>query len=299
MAEKLQHVLSVKQLMDVTLLQDLFELAWEFERDEVERKSRTRLSGRILASMFYEPSTRTRFSFEAAMQRLGGGVLTAENALDNSSAAKGESIADTARVIGGYADVIAMRHFERGAVKEAASASPVPVINAGDGAGEHPTQALLDTYTIRKELHRLHGLRIAVVGDLKNGRTVHSLLPLLSLFPGLHVTLIAPPTLRLPAEYVQELQGREVVVVETEEFNVETLREADVVYMTRVQRERFESDEEYEAVKALYVLTEEVADQERSTWSHQPGATNLEPPNGRSELQPRHFASISKRAFRP
>ncbi|MFC6645254.1 aspartate carbamoyltransferase [Granulicella cerasi] len=261
MAEKLQHVLSVKQLMDVVLLQDLFETAWEFERDEVERKQRMRLSGRIMASMFYEPSTRTRFSFEAAMQRLGGGVLTAENAVDNSSSAKGESISDTARIIGGYADVIVMRHFQKGAVREAASNSPVPVINAGDGAGEHPTQALLDTYTIRKELHRLHGLRVAVVGDLKNGRTVHSLLPLLSLFPGLHVTLIAPPSLRLPQEICAELQERGVVLHETEEFSVTTLGEADVVYMTRVQQERFASVEEYEAVKSVYVLTEEIADQ--------------------------------------
>jgi aspartate carbamoyltransferase catalytic subunit len=260
MREKLQHVLSVKQLMDVELLQDLFERAWEFERDEQTRASRTKLSGRILATMFYEPSTRTRFSFEAAMQRLGGGVLTAENAVDNSSAAKGESIADTVRVIGGYADAIVLRHFERGAVRVAASASPVPVINAGDGAGEHPTQALLDVYTIRKELHRLHGLRVAVIGDLKNGRTVHSLLPLLSLFPGLRVTLVAPPSLRLPQEYIDELTARGVDVEETGEFGAQ-VREADVVYMTRVQRERFASDAEYNAVRSVYVLSAAIADE--------------------------------------
>ena len=258
--EKLKHILSVQQLMDVTWLQDLFELAWEFERDEEARSSRGRLSGRILATMFYEPSTRTRFSFEAAMLRLGGGVLTAENAKDNSSAAKGESIADTVRVIGGYADAIVMRHFERGAVQQAASASPVPVINAGDGAGEHPTQALLDAYTIRKELHRLHSLRVAVIGDLKNGRTVHSLLPLLSLFPGLRLTLVAPPSLRLPAEYIARLTERGVDVQETEEFGTE-VREADVVYMTRVQRERFASDAEYDKVKSVYVLNAKIADE--------------------------------------
>lgn len=257
--EKLKHVLSVKQFMDVVFLQDLFEAAWEFERDDATRAARTKLSGRIMASMFYEPSTRTRFSFEAAMQRLGGGILTAENAVDNSSAAKGESIADTVRVIGGYADAIVLRHFERGAVREAAAASPVPVINAGDGAGEHPTQALLDLYTIRKELGRLHGLRIAVVGDLKNGRTIHSLLPLLSLFPALHVTLVAPASLRLPREYVDELTARGAIVTETEEFGA-NMSGMDVVYMTRVQRERFTSDAEYDAVKAVYVLTPEAAD---------------------------------------
>ena len=260
MAEKLRHVLSVKQLMDVNLLQDLFEIAWEFERDEETRASSRRLSGRILATMFYEPSTRTRFSFEAAMLRLGGSVLTAENAKDNSSGAKGESMADTVRVVGGYADAIVMRHFERGAVQEAAGASPVPVINAGDGAGEHPTQALLDVYTIRKELGRLHGLRVAVIGDLKNGRTVHSLLPLLSLFPGLRLTLIAPPSLRLPEDSITLLRERGVEVSETEEFGPR-VTEADVVYMTRVQRERFATQQEYDAVKSVYVLNAQLADE--------------------------------------
>ena len=260
MAESLRHVLSVRQLMDVGLLQDLFELAWEFERDEETRASRGTLCGRLLATMFYEPSTRTRFSFEAAMLRLGGSVLTAENARENSSGAKGESMEDTVRVVGGYADAIVMRHFERGAVQQAASASPVPVINAGDGAGEHPTQALLDVYTIRKELHRLHGLRVAVIGDLKNGRTVHSLLPLLSLFPDLRVTLIAPPSLRLPQEYISDLTARGVEIEETEEFGA-SIREADVVYMTRVQRERFASDAEYDKVKSVYVLNARLADE--------------------------------------
>jgi len=258
--EKLKHVLSVKQLMDAGFLDELFTQALLYEKDDKTRNARVTLAGRILATMFYEPSTRTRFSFEASMLRLGGGVMTAENAKESSSAAKGESIADTVRVIGGYADAIVMRHFERGAVKAAAEASPVPVINAGDGAGEHPTQALLDVYTIRKELGRLDGLRVAVVGDLKNGRTIHSLLPLLSLYPQLRVTLVAPPSLRLPKEYTDELWDRGVVVDETEEFGAE-VREADVVYMTRVQQERFASVEEYEKVKAVYVLTERVADE--------------------------------------
>lgn len=258
--EKLQHVLTVKQLMDVGLLEELFAAALRYEKDDATREAKTTLSGRILATMFYEPSTRTRFSFEAAMLRLGGSVLTAENALENSSAAKGESIKDTVRVIGGYADAIVLRHFERGATMAAASASPVPLINAGDGAGEHPTQALLDVYTIRKELKRLDNLRVAVIGDLKHGRTVHSLLPLLSMFPGLHVTLIAPPSLRLPSEYIEQLVERGVEVKETEEFGP-SLHEADVVYMTRVQRERFASDAEYDAVKNVYVLNATVADE--------------------------------------
>ena len=208
--------------------------------------------------MFYEPSTRTRFSFEAAMQKLGGGVLTAENALDNSSASKGETIADMVRVVSGYADAIVLRHPQVGAAEMAAEASPVPVINAGDGAGEHPTQALIDVYTIRRELGRLEDLNIALVGDLKNGRTIHSLLPFLIKAPGVSLTLISPPQLRLPGKYIRMLQEADTRFAET--TRLARVQPADVVYVTRVQRERFASEAEYDLVKDSYRIDLHVAD---------------------------------------
>jgi aspartate carbamoyltransferase catalytic subunit len=212
-----------------------------------------RLSGRILATLFYEPSTRTRFSFEAAMQKLGGGVLTAENMRESSSAVKGETIEDTIRIVSGYADAIAIRHFEEGTAAAAAAISPVPIINAGDGIGEHPTQALMDVYTIRKELGHLEGLRVGLVGDLLNGRTIHSLLPLLCLYRGLIVDLVSPPELRLPQKYRDYLREQGVFFTETDDLNA-TLEAADVLYITRVQRERFASAEEYERIRDVYIL---------------------------------------------
>jgi aspartate carbamoyltransferase catalytic subunit len=198
--EKLKHVLSTKQFEDVELLEHLFRSAEQMERDDAARMLPDVLRGRILATIFYEPSTRTRFSFEAAMQKLGGGLLTQENASANSSASKGETIADSIRVIGSYADAIVLRHPVEGTAQEAAAISSVPIINAGDGVGEHPTQALLDLYTIRREMGRLDRLRVAMIGDLVNGRTIHSLLPLLAMAPQLEVDLVAPESLRLPAK---------------------------------------------------------------------------------------------------
>ena len=192
------------------------------------------------------------------MQKLGGSVLTVENARDSSSAVKGESIADTVRVVGGYSDAIVIRHFEEGTAAAAAAISPVPVINAGDGAGEHPTQALADTYTIQRELGRLSDLRVVLVGDLLYGRTIHSLLPLLAHFPGLRVSLVSPSSLRLPATLLQHLQAAGVALHETVSLDG-SVEEADVVYVTRVQGERFPSVAEYEAVKDAYVLTTRTA----------------------------------------
>src|SRR5580698_11584808 len=213
--QKLNHVLSTTQFTDRELLEHLFAMAQNMERDDQFRALPQRLRGRILATVFYEPSTRTRFSFEASMQKLGGGVITAENALDNSSASKGETIADTVRVVSGYADAIVLRHPQVGAAETAAEASPVPIVNAGDGAGEHPTQALIDVYTIRRELGRLEDLNIALVGDLKNGRTIHSLLPFLIKAPGVSLTLISPPQLRLPGKYIRMLQDADTRFAET------------------------------------------------------------------------------------
>jgi aspartate carbamoyltransferase catalytic subunit len=251
--EKLQHVISARQFGDPEFLLGLFESANAMERDDKFRALNDPLRGRILATLFYEPSTRTRFSFEAAMQKLGGGVLTAENMRESSSATKGETIADTVRIVSGYADVIAIRHYEQGTAAEAARISPVPIINAGDGVGEHPTQALTDVYTIKKELGRLSGLRVALVGDLLNGRTIHSLLPLLCLDKNVQFDLISPWQLRLPLKYREYLLEKQMMFHESEKLG-EVMEHADVLYITRVQRERFASVEEYDAVKDAYIL---------------------------------------------
>jgi aspartate carbamoyltransferase catalytic subunit len=256
--EKLRHVISARQFDDPEFLLWLFETANQMERDDVFRALTDPLRGRILATLFFEPSTRTRFSFEAAMQKLGGGVLSAENARANSSATKGETISDTIRVVSGYADVIAIRHYEQGIAEAASRISPVPIINAGDGIGEHPTQALADVYTIKKELGRLSGLRVALVGDLLNGRTIHSLLPLLCLYSGVTIDLISPWQLRLPLRYREYLLEKGMTFHESEKLEG-VIELADVAYITRVQSERFASVEDYDAVKDVYVVDAELA----------------------------------------
>ncbi|OIO54367.1 aspartate carbamoyltransferase [Candidatus Peregrinibacteria bacterium CG1_02_54_53] len=209
------------------------------------------LNGKILAALFYEPSTRTRLSFETAMQRLGGDVITADG-LQFSSMYKGETIEDTMMVVGQYADIIAMRHPEQGSADRAAAVCPVPFINAGDGPGQHPTQALLDLYTIRKERGSLDDIHITMVGDLKFGRTVHSLSYLLGLYRDVRLTLIAPKELAMPSKVTSYLKEKNIFFVETEELQQGL--DADVVYMTRVQKERFENPAEYERLKLKYVL---------------------------------------------
>ena len=249
----LKHLVSASQLSP-QILYSLFDQASALQVQDRARTLEPTLRGRILATLFYEPSTRTRLSFEAAMQKLGGSVLSVENARDSSSAVKGETIADTVRVVSGYADAIVIRHFEEGTAAAAAEVSPVPVINAGDGAGEHPTQAIADTYTIHTELGRLNDLRVVLVGDLLYGRTIHSLLPLLAKFPGLRVELVSPPSLRLPESLREQLLAQGVQVHETASME-HVVEDADVVYVTRVQGERFASAAEYDTVKDAYVLT--------------------------------------------
>jgi len=256
--DKLKHIISARQFDDPEFLLGLFESANQMERDDKFRALRDPLRGRILATIFYEPSTRTRFSFEAAMQKLGGGVLSAENMRESSSATKGETIADTIRIVSGYADAIAIRHFEQGTAEAAARISPVPIINAGDGVGEHPTQALTDVYTIKKELGRIGGLKVALVGDLLNGRTIHSLLPLLCLYPGVRVNLVSPWQLRLPLRHREYLLEKGIAFQEGEKL-AGAIDDADVVYITRVQRERFASEEEYLAVKDSYIIDAAIA----------------------------------------
>jgi len=240
--------------LDRALIEQLLERAAAFEEaSDIE----ARLPGQLLATVFYEPSTRTRFSFEAAMHRLGGQVLSAENATRASSAAKGESLEDAIRVISGYAQGIVLRHPEVGAADRAAQVATVPVINAGDGAGHHPTQALLDLYTMKKELGRLDHLRVGLAGDLRNGRTVRSLALLLSRFPGNELVLISPPALRMGEDVVGLLQQAQQGVQETEDL-VGAIAGLDVLYQTRIQAERFESSEEYERHRGVYVVTLEV-----------------------------------------
>jgi aspartate carbamoyltransferase catalytic subunit len=247
----IRHLTS-PQALDRALIEHLLERAAAFEQAAPGEPAP--MAGRLLATVFYEPSTRTRFSFEAAMHRLGGQVLSAADASRNSSAAKGESLEDAIRVIGGYADAIVLRHPEVGAAERAARVAPVPVINAGDGPGDHPTQALLDLYTIKKELGRLDRLRIGLAGDLRNGRTVRSLALLLSRFPGNELVLISPPALRMGADVIDSLRQTQQGVRETSDL-AGAMASLDVLYQTRIQAERFESSEEYERHRGVYIVT--------------------------------------------
>ena len=210
----------------------------------------TLLAGQILVTMFYEPSTRTRLSFESAMTRLGGHVLSVADATGSSSAVKGETIEDTIRVLESYGDILAVRHPEEGSVARAAAVSSVPIINAGDGSGEHPTQALLDLYAMRQETGKLGGLRVCLVGDLKFGRTVHSLVRLLSHWK-VELTLVSPPELDLPPDILSGLPTQPA-----QERDLATaLKGCDLVYMTRIQQERFSDPADYEKHRGAYVLT--------------------------------------------
>jgi len=209
-----------------------------------------------LATLFYEPSTRTRLSFEAAMLDLGGSVLGFSSA-DSSSAAKGESVADTIRMISCYADITAMRHPKEGSALRASEFSSIPVINAGDGGHQHPTQTLTDLLTIHKTKGKLQGLKIGVCGDLKFGRTVHSLVECMSKYPDNEFIFVSPKELTIPA-YLREdiLIKNNVTFVETQNL-VDTIETMDILYMTRVQRERFFNEEEYIRLKDMYILDKE------------------------------------------
>src|ERR671925_586317 len=191
---RLRHVIESRQFSR-TLLEDLFARADEIKREP--HRFMGRLAGQVMAALFYEPSTRTRLSFEAAMLRLGGQTMGTDNAREFSSAAKGETLEDTIQIVSGYSDVIVLRHNEEGAARRAAAVSDVPVINAGDGKGQHPTQALLDVYTIKDELGRLDGVSVAMVGDLANGRTARSLTYLLSKYKDVELWFVAPPQVQM------------------------------------------------------------------------------------------------------
>jgi len=250
-----KNILSVRQFSRSDL-EDIFGVAHEM-RTMVERVGAfDLLKGKILANLFYEPSTRTSSSFLAAMQRLGGAVIPISE-VKYSSVAKGESLPDTVRTLGCYADVIVLRHPEVGSAALAAKHAGRPIINAGDGVGEHPTQALLDTFTIREELGRLDGLTVTMLGDLKYGRTVHSLARLLTQFSGIRLNYVSPEALRMPRDVMDEVAAKGLP--QAEYATLETvLPETDVLYVTRVQKERFEDPEIYEKVKNAFVIDPQV-----------------------------------------
>lgn len=219
------------------------------------------LKGKILANLFYEPSTRTSSSFLAAMERLGGSVIPI-NEVKYSSVSKGESLPDTVRTLECYADVIVLRHPETGAAAIAAQTARKPIINAGDGIGEHPTQALLDLFTIREELGTIDGLTVTMLGDLKYGRTVHSLAKLLSLFK-IKLNYVSPEILRMPVELIKQLDSKGMPQREQRDLD-SVLAESDVLYVTRVQKERFENLDDYESVKGAYVITPQTMKQAKT-----------------------------------
>jgi aspartate carbamoyltransferase catalytic subunit len=211
-------------------------------------KSSELLKGKILANIFFEPSTRTRLSFEAAMLKLGGNTIGFADA-ENSSVKKGENLADTIRTVENYADIIALRHPMEGAAKLAAEFAKIPVINAGSGSEEHPTQALIDLYTMQKEKKKIDGLKVALIGDLRYGRTVHSLAYALSLY-NIELTLISPEALKMRREVLRTIQNK-ILVTETQNLE-KTIAQTDVLYVTRIQKERFPDQAEYAKVKGTY-----------------------------------------------
>jgi len=246
-------IVSVRQFT-VADLDYTFEVAHEMQAMVARVGAFDLLKGKILANLFYEPSTRTSSSFTAAMERLGGSVIPI-NEVKYSSVSKGESLPDTVRSLERYADVIVLRHPEVGASALAAQYASKPIINAGDGVGEHPTQALLDLFTIREELGVVDGLTVTMVGDLKYGRTVHSLSRLLSLFD-ISLNLVSPDILQMPAEILGELEASKTPTTVLGTLDG-VIGDTDVLYVTRVQRERFADEADYEAVKGAFVITPE------------------------------------------
>lgn len=230
----------------------IMELAAEFEKNP----NQDLLKGKVVASLFFEPSTRTRLSFETAISRLGGRIIGIADP-GSSSVTKGETLHDTIKMVTNYADLIVMRHPLEGAARYAAEIATVPVINAGDGANQHPTQTLLDMYSILKTQGRLNNLNIFMVGDLKYGRTVHSLLMAMSEFENQIFNFIAPEELQMPEEYKMHLREKGIRYFEHREFT-DIISAADIIYMTRVQKERFSDPIEYEKVKNVYILREKM-----------------------------------------
>ncbi|NJE09027.1 aspartate carbamoyltransferase [Thermococcus sp. M39] len=236
--------------------------AERLEKELKEKGSLEYAKGKILATLFFEPSTRTRLSFESAMHRLGGSVIGFAEA-STSSVKKGESLRDTIKTVEQYSDVIVIRHPKEGAARLAAEVAEIPVINAGDGSNQHPTQTLLDLYTIKREFGKIDGLKIGLLGDLKYGRTVHSLSEALSHYD-VELYLISPELLRMPRHIVEELKEKGVKVYETSDLE-SVIGELDVLYVTRIQKERFPDEQEYLKVKGSYVIDLEILKKAKET----------------------------------
>ena len=247
----MKHLVSISHCSAEDIMR-ILDRATLFERNP----NRDFLQGRVVATLFFEPSTRTRLSFETAVCRLGGKVIGFSDA-STSSSTKGETLKDTIKIVSNYADAIVMRHYLEGAAQYATEMSPVPIINAGDGSNQHPSQTLLDLYSIRQTQGSLEQKTIVMVGDLKYGRTIHSLIEGMQPFSPRFI-FVAPKELALPEEYRSYCREHNIPFEEVTEFTSEVIAEADILYMTRVQRERFSDPEEYERVKNVYILDREL-----------------------------------------
>ena len=247
----MKHLVSISHCSAEDIMR-ILDRATLFEHNP----NRDFLQGRVVATLFFEPSTRTRLSFETAVCRLGGKVIGFSDA-STSSSTKGETLKDTIKIVSNYADAIVMRHYLEGAAQYATEVSPVPIINAGDGSNQHPSQTLLDLYSIRQTQGSLEQKTIVMVGDLKYGRTIHSLIEGMQPFSPRFI-FVAPKELALPEEYRSYCREHSIPFEEVTEFTSEVIAEADILYMTRVQRERFLDPEEYERVKNVYILDREL-----------------------------------------
>lgn len=254
--QKLKHVVDSGQF-NRAAVDVVFEEAMKMERIRPGSPESRVLEGYIMSTLFYEPSTRTRLSFESAMSRLGGTVLSTESAGEYSSAAKGETLEDTVRTVEGYADCIVIRHFQEGSARRAAAVASVPILNAGDGPGQHPTQALLDLYTIKREIGRLEDIKVGMIGDLANGRTVRSLCMCLSMYKNVTVYFVAPEVVRMRDDIKEYLTTRGIKWAEATDLR-EVAADVDVLYQTRIQRERFTSMDDYNAARGKYIIDGEL-----------------------------------------
>lgn len=252
---KLKNIISIKDF-EREDIDYIIDEAAKLENIAKSKEVSEELKGKILGLMFFEPSTRTRMSFETAMKRLGGDGIGFENS-GSSSVSKGESIADTAKMFEGYCDALVIRHELEGVSKFISGIVDVPVINAGDGAGQHPTQTLLDLYTIKKEIGKIDDLKIALIGDLKYGRTVHSLSNALCLYDNVKIYLVSPPELKMPDEVLIDLNKTNIVYEETDSIE-NIIDDVDVLYITRIQKERFVDVDDYLKIKGAYIINKKM-----------------------------------------
>ena len=248
---RLKNIISIKEF-EREDIEFILDEASKLEDIAKSREVSEELKGKLLGLMFFEPSTRTKMSFETSMKRLGGDCIGFENT-GSSSVSKGESIADTAKMFEGYSDALVIRHELEGVSKFISDIVDVPVINAGDGAGQHPTQTLLDLYTIKKEIGEIDNLKIALIGDLKFGRTVHSLSNALGMFENVKIYLVSPPELRMPQEVLHDLKNTNVTYEEVDNIE-DVIDEVNVLYVTRIQKERFADIEDYLKIKGAYII---------------------------------------------